>query len=64
MLLRRGDVAVVDFSPAGEGEANFIRPAIVVTNDIARIIHERCDGCYFRSGIRDFQAAGSPFGIG
>lgn len=31
----RGDILLVDFSPAQAGEANFVRPAIVVTNDMA-----------------------------
>ena len=35
MLLRRGDVVLVDFSPARAAEANYTRPAVVVTNNQA-----------------------------
>lgn len=35
MFLRRGDVVLVDFSPARVAEANYTRPAIVVTNNQA-----------------------------
>lgn len=35
MLLRRGDIAFTDFAPAREGEANYTRPAIIVTNNQA-----------------------------
>ena len=34
-LIRRGDLLLIDFSPALAGEANFTRPAVVVTNNIA-----------------------------
>jgi mRNA interferase MazF len=33
--LRRGHIVLADFSPARPGEADFVRPAIVVTNDVA-----------------------------
>ena len=32
-LIRRGDIFLVDFSPARSNEANFTRPAVVVTNN-------------------------------
>lgn len=35
MLLRRGDVVLVNFSPARPAEADYIRPAVVVTNNQA-----------------------------
>lgn len=35
MLLQRGDIALVDFAPARAAEANYVRPAIIVTNDQA-----------------------------
>jgi mRNA interferase MazF len=38
MLLRRGDIAFTDFSPAREGEANYTRPAIIVTNNQANAV--------------------------
>lgn len=34
---RRGDILLVDFSPARQREADFIRPAILVTNDGANL---------------------------
>jgi len=34
-LIRRGDIFLVDFSPARNNEANFTRPAVVVTNNAA-----------------------------
>ncbi|AXH00553.1 type II toxin-antitoxin system PemK/MazF family toxin (plasmid) [Deinococcus wulumuqiensis] len=34
-LIRRGDILLTDFSPALAGEANFTRPAVVMTNNIA-----------------------------
>lgn len=34
-LFARGDVVLVDFAPARTGEADFTRPAIIVTNDRA-----------------------------
>lgn len=34
---RRGDIVLVDFSPAREHEADFVRPAVVVTNDHANL---------------------------
>ena len=37
-LLQRGDIVLTDFAPAREGEANFTRPAIVVTNNQANIV--------------------------
>lgn len=36
-LLRRGDLVLVDFTPAREGEANFVRPAVVVTHNTANL---------------------------
>lgn len=38
MLLRRGDIVLADFTPARAGEANYIRPAIVVTNNDANAL--------------------------
>lgn len=35
--LRRGDIVLTDFSPAREHEANFVRPSVVVTNDLANL---------------------------
>ncbi len=35
MLLKRGDVVLVDFSPARPAEADYVRPAVIVTNDQA-----------------------------
>lgn len=35
MTPRRGDILLVDFDPARPGEANKVRPSIVVTNDLA-----------------------------
>ena len=32
-LIRRGDIFLVDFPPARDNEANFPRPAVVVTNN-------------------------------
>lgn len=37
-LLRRGDIAFTDFAPAREGEANYTRPAIIVTNNQANAV--------------------------
>lgn len=34
-LIRRGDILLVNFSPARESEANYIRPAVVLTNNAA-----------------------------
>ena len=34
-LVRRGDILLVDFSPARDNEANFVRPAVVLTNNAA-----------------------------
>ena len=34
-LIRRGDILLIHFGPAREGEANFVRPAVVVTNNVA-----------------------------
>ena len=34
-LIRRGDILLIDFAPALAGEANYTRPAVVVTNNIA-----------------------------
>ena len=33
-LFRRGDIVLVNFAPAREGEANFTRPAVIVTNNL------------------------------
>lgn len=33
MLLRRGDIVLTDFTPAREAEVNYVRPAIVITNN-------------------------------
>ncbi len=33
MLLRRADIVLTDFTPARMGEVNYIRPAIVVSNN-------------------------------
>ena len=33
MLLRRGDIVLTDFTPARHAEVNYIRPAVVVTNN-------------------------------
>lgn len=35
MFLRRGDVVLVDFSPARPAEADYTRPAVIVTNNQA-----------------------------
>ena len=34
-LIRRGGIFLVDFSPARSNEANFTRPAVVMTNNAA-----------------------------
>ena len=36
-LIRRGDILLIDFAPALAGEANFTRPAVVVTNNVANL---------------------------
>lgn len=33
MLLRRGDIVLTNFTPAGDAEANYIRPAVIVSNN-------------------------------
>ena len=33
LVIRRGDVLLVDFDPTLEGEANKIRPAVVISNN-------------------------------
>lgn len=33
--IRRGDILLIDFAPALVGEANYTRPAVVMTNNIA-----------------------------
>ncbi|MEZ4608470.1 MAG: type II toxin-antitoxin system PemK/MazF family toxin [Deinococcales bacterium] len=33
MLLRRGSIVLVNFSPARDGEANYVRPAVIVSNN-------------------------------
>ncbi|WP_105317281.1 type II toxin-antitoxin system PemK/MazF family toxin [Thermus tenuipuniceus] len=35
MGLRRGDILLVDFDPGSPGEVAKVRPAILVTNDVA-----------------------------
>lgn len=35
MLIRRGDILLVNFAPAREHEANYTHPAVVVTNNVA-----------------------------
>ena len=34
-LIRRGDICFVHFGPARAGEADFKRPAVVITNNVA-----------------------------
>ena len=34
-LIRRGDILLIDFAPARAGEANYTRPAVVITNYVA-----------------------------
>ena len=34
-LIRRGDIFLVNFAPARENEANYTRPAVVLTNNAA-----------------------------
>lgn len=36
-LIRRGDILLIDFAPAREGEANYTRPAVVMTNNTANL---------------------------
>lgn len=36
-LIRRGDILLIDFAPARDGEANFIHPAVVITNNAANL---------------------------
>lgn len=36
-LIRRGDLLLIDFSPALPGEANYTRPAVVMTNNVANL---------------------------
>lgn len=36
-LLRRGDILLVDFAPARDGEANLVHPAVVITNNAANL---------------------------
>lgn len=38
LLLRRGDIAFIDFAPARDSEANYTRPAIVITNNQANAV--------------------------
>lgn len=35
MLLRRGDIVLIDFAPARPAEADYVRPAVIVTNNQA-----------------------------
>ena len=37
MSLNRGDILLVDFDPARSGEANKIRPAVLITNNQANL---------------------------
>lgn len=38
MIFQRADILLSDFAPARDGEANYTRPAIVITNNRANII--------------------------
>ncbi|MBS3966894.1 MAG: type II toxin-antitoxin system PemK/MazF family toxin [Truepera sp.] len=33
MLLRRGDIVLTNFTPARDAEANYLRPAVIVSNN-------------------------------
>ncbi len=35
MLLRRGDIVLIDFAPTRPAEADYVRPAVIVTNNQA-----------------------------
>jgi len=37
-MFRRGDIVLVDFNPARAGEAAKVRPAVVVSNDVANTL--------------------------
>jgi mRNA interferase MazF len=37
-LVRRGDIYLIDFAPARQGEANYVHPAVIVTNNRANAI--------------------------
>lgn len=39
MLFRRGDIILVDFDPAQQGEAAQTRPAIIVSNNLVADAH-------------------------
>ncbi|WP_425146629.1 type II toxin-antitoxin system PemK/MazF family toxin [Deinococcus sp.] len=39
-LIRRGDILLIEFGPARSAEADFTRPAVVMTNNVA---NERAD---------------------
>ena len=34
-LIRRGDILLIEFGPARSAEADFVRPAVVITNNVA-----------------------------
>ena len=34
-LIRRGDILLIEFGPARRAEADFVRPAVVITNNMA-----------------------------
>lgn len=34
-LIRRGDILLIEFGPARRAEADFVRPAVVITNNVA-----------------------------
>ena len=38
MLLRRGDIVLVDFAPSRPNEADYLRPAVVATNNQANAL--------------------------
>ena len=38
MIFQRADILLTDFAPARDGEANYTRPAIVITNNRANMI--------------------------
>jgi mRNA interferase MazF len=38
MLFWRGDIVLADFTPAKAGEANYIRPAVIITNNQANAL--------------------------
>jgi mRNA interferase MazF len=38
VILRRADIVLTDFSPARSDEANFVRPAVIITNNKANAV--------------------------